>query len=789
MNTDNGALHFESDIDNKKLDGAINETTRRIQGMSDATVSAGAKMDKVYQNLSTESTNFSTVVQQTAKQEIGRIEELRASISKLTEARDRSTSIEKIEEYNKRIKEETQDLKELTNAGLENADTNKKQEESTGSLSAMLGKLALSIGGAAAILGTLKKAFIETTSGLNAFNVVGAITSQILYNIVTGATSFTDKISGAIQVQKQFNALRLEGYVESYKAAQLNNQYQQEYAASLDATLSREDRIKTIDQALKTHDESIELRSEHVRKALEATRAALQNQPGKEKFMKEYASLMAELENLDAERYESTKRLIRQRSILIKEGIDEELKWKQDLHDSLQKLADEQIEIDNSVAEQVKLLQKAVEDGNTAEVLAINARIKLLQKELDIRINIAKAAILTASGGAISKIDTSHIKVNVPFVAPTLPGLQNASIQAQIGADLGADRQKNAEDEDREEKKLKNKKELLRVSMELTAELGKQLGLDDKVIQGFEAFGRLIQGDFIGAAAQMLSNLISLIPNQAAKFAEQIAQINMLLKEQQRLVDASNRTGGGQQTREDEIKMLEAKRDDLVKQLNYAAGQGKNTDQLLQDLFDIRDELERAQQDLKDFMVGGITENSIADAIAQGFQDGKTSVNDFASYMDDTLRGAVMNIFKQQILNSPEMKKYMDYITTALSNKILTPDEKATIDAMGADFSASMKPVWDMLMQGLGISTDAANSATSLTGSIKGITEQTADVVAGQMNAMRINQVDSNGMIRQQLLCLTQIATDTKYLHYLEILESIDGKMSSGSSLRSTGMA
>ena len=241
-------------------------------------------MDKVYQNLSSESTNFTNIVKQGAKEELGRIEELRASISKLTEARDKSVSIEKIEAYNKRIEEETEDLKELTNAG-------KKHEDQTESLTQSIGKWALGLGGAAAILGTLKNALLETTGGMNSFNNITAVTKQALYDIVSGAGLSIEKLSSALAIQQQFNALRTEGYVESYKAAQLNAQYQQQYAESLDATLSREDRIKKIDEALKTHDESIELRAEHVKKALELTKAALINAPDSEKVKKEYSQL------------------------------------------------------------------------------------------------------------------------------------------------------------------------------------------------------------------------------------------------------------------------------------------------------------------------------------------------------------------------------------------------------------------------------------------------------------------------------------------------------------------
>ena len=48
MNTEDGALHFESSLDNDKLNKAIDETKRRIQGFSDETVKGGQKVDDTF---------------------------------------------------------------------------------------------------------------------------------------------------------------------------------------------------------------------------------------------------------------------------------------------------------------------------------------------------------------------------------------------------------------------------------------------------------------------------------------------------------------------------------------------------------------------------------------------------------------------------------------------------------------------------------------------------------------------------------------------------------------------
>lgn len=48
MKTDDGALHFESSLNNDGLNKAVEETKRRIQGFSDATVRGSEKVDNAF---------------------------------------------------------------------------------------------------------------------------------------------------------------------------------------------------------------------------------------------------------------------------------------------------------------------------------------------------------------------------------------------------------------------------------------------------------------------------------------------------------------------------------------------------------------------------------------------------------------------------------------------------------------------------------------------------------------------------------------------------------------------
>ncbi|MDR1348313.1 MAG: hypothetical protein LBJ63_07830 [Prevotellaceae bacterium] len=77
---------------------------------------------------------------------------------------------------------------------------------------------------------------------------------------------------------------------------------------------------------------------------------------------------------------------------------------------------------------------------------------------------------------------------------------------------------------------------------------------------------------------------------------------------------------------------------------------------------------------------------------------------------------------------------------------------------------------------------------TSLTGAIKGVTEETASIVAGQLNAMRINQSEANEVLRQQLAYLLTIAQNTSYNRYLQSIDARLGRIENSDVLRSQGM-
>ncbi|MBQ2188523.1 MAG: hypothetical protein II401_08220, partial [Bacteroidales bacterium] len=70
--------------------------------------------------------------------------------------------------------------------------------------------------------------------------------------------------------------------------------------------------------------------------------------------------------------------------------------------------------------------------------------------------------------------------------------------------------------------------------------------------------------------------------------------------------------------------------------------------------------------------------------------------------------------------------------------------------------------------KGFDIWSNDDESANSFYGAARTVTETTASLIHGQMNAMRVNQVSQGDILRQQLLMLSSIKSDTAYLRSID---------------------
>lgn len=172
----------------------------------------------------------------------------------------------------------------------------------------------------------------------------------------------------------------------------------------------------------------------------------------------------------------------------------------------------------------------------------------------------------------------------------------------------------------------------------------------------------------------------------------------------------------------------------------------------------------------------GTTSDSILDSIVQGFQNGKRATADFADDFQKLMQQAILNSLKYQTLEVPLKKFYEQFADSAKSDGVLTAAEIASLkDSYNATITAASQQFEELQkITKINFNSSVSND-NSLSGAIKGITEQTAQLLAGQFGGLRITAFDQLSVARNQLTALNQIVFNTSLIAATnEILRKID---------------
>ena len=216
-------------------------------------------------------------------------------------------------------------------------------------------------------------------------------------------------------------------------------------------------------------------------------------------------------------------------------------------------------------------------------------------------------------------------------------------------------------------------------------------------------------------------------------------------------------------------------------------------------------ELDRQIQDMYDEIANDILQtnakdfaSALADSLTEAFKAGEDAANAFEQTVNEVLQNAIVNQLKKRFLEN-QLQSALDSLYTDMGywsgdNFIFD----GLTDAEIADFKAKVQAAANNYNQALDVYKDLFkdleiddDSEDSLTGAVKGVTEETADIIAGQMNAIRINQMEATQVLRQSLQALNTIANNTAYNRLLQdILSAVrELQRPSGDSLRSQGLS
>lgn len=156
--------------------------------------------------------------------------------------------------------------------------------------------------------------------------------------------------------------------------------------------------------------------------------------------------------------------------------------------------------------------------------------------------------------------------------------------------------------------------------------------------------------------------------------------------------------------------------------------------------------------------------DELANALVEAFEGGENAAKAFGEVANDVIKNAVVNALKLQFLEQPlqkaikQLQKDMgfDEEGNGFFNGLTETEQarfKQAIQAAGANFAAAMDMYKDLFEQ-----LDEDDPST-LSGAIKGASQESIDLLAGQTNAVRVNQVTSLQLLRQQLTHLANMDT------------------------------
>lgn len=217
------------------------------------------------------------------------------------------------------------------------------------------------------------------------------------------------------------------------------------------------------------------------------------------------------------------------------------------------------------------------------------------------------------------------------------------------------------------------------------------------------------------------------------------------------------------------IQNLRAQQNEIQGMISDEKGKKKSDKNRIAEWEEQYREVGRQIEDIIDDITQSITQttagdlaNNLADALVEAFEGGEDAAKAFGDVANDVLKNAVKNALKLQFLEKPlqnaikQLQKDMGFDEEGNGTfDGLTEAEQArfknAIKEAGANFAAAMDMYKDLF-------TDLDNTDPStLSGAISSASQESIDLLAGQTNAVRQNQVKSIQLIREQLMHLANM--------------------------------
>lgn len=174
--------------------------------------------------------------------------------------------------------------------------------------------------------------------------------------------------------------------------------------------------------------------------------------------------------------------------------------------------------------------------------------------------------------------------------------------------------------------------------------------------------------------------------------------------------------------------------------------------------------------------------SDLQNALVEAFKAGENAAESFGSVVDDVIANAVANALKLQLLEKPLQDAIDQLVADMGFDKEgngafdgLTEAERDSfrdkVEGAAANYEAAMQIYKDLF------DDFVENEPSSLSGAIKGASQESIDLLAGQTNAVRVNQVKQLELVREQLFYISRIDSNVAVIsgRLLSILNKLTG--------------
>lgn len=172
--------------------------------------------------------------------------------------------------------------------------------------------------------------------------------------------------------------------------------------------------------------------------------------------------------------------------------------------------------------------------------------------------------------------------------------------------------------------------------------------------------------------------------------------------------------------------------------------------------------------------------SEIADSIVALFENGTTAAEDFGKNFEQIMQKSILNSFKRNALQDQLQGFYDQFFEFSKSDGALTDVEIAKLKAQYDGVIAGAQKQFTDLEKATGIkfggdSTNGSSSSSSLTGAIKGVTEDTASGLLGIARGNQLNTYNTVAELKKQSDFTRQFHQDSlRYaVQNLELLTGI----------------